>query len=357
MSRDRVPELDLLRFTAAAAVVAFHLSALLPGDTGVQRVIQAVGRFGFMGVPLFFMISGFVILWTAFNRGPGKFVLARLCRLYPSYWVCVLITSGVLGLAGGAPSWRQIGANLTMFQHLFGFESIDGVYWTLFIELKFYGLVFVLLACRQLMRIERWLVVWLALTAVSLAIAMKHPGPVGRLDTLVFEGNAAYFAFGCYAYLIRAQGPGRTRWIGFGVSAVLSVCAAIRAHAHESASDNWTRLAIVIAIVVAACAALLAIATSRWRLPESPVWYWLGSLTYPLYLLHAVAGETLYRMLPGTWGPGTRIAVALAAVLTVVTLLAVSIEQRGCTALYRWLVAMGRSKPVVATERPTTSAV
>ena len=142
MSRGRVPELDLLRFTAAATVVVFHFYVLLPGNTTFEQAISAVSRFGFLGVPLFFMISGFVILWTAFNRTPGRFVLARLCRLYPSYWVCVLITSGVLAWAGGAPSWRQLVTNLTMFQHFFGFDSIDQVYWTLYVELKFYALVF-----------------------------------------------------------------------------------------------------------------------------------------------------------------------------------------------------------------------
>src|ERR1700682_5675077 len=101
------------------------------------------------------MISGFVILWTAFNRSPGQFVLARLCRLYPSYWICVVITSGVLVMAGETLSWGRLAANLTMFQHWFGLQSIDQVYWTLFVELKFYGLVFILMVCRQLPRIER----------------------------------------------------------------------------------------------------------------------------------------------------------------------------------------------------------
>lgn len=342
MSRSRIPELDLLRFTAAAAVLVFHFYVLLPGDTGVQRAIAAAARFGFLGVPLFFMISGFVILWTAFNRSPGEFVLARLCRLYPSYWICVLITSAVLALAGGPPSWGQIVTNLTMFHHLFGFDSIDEVYWTLFIELKFYGLVFILLACRQLPRMERWLRVWLALSAVSLLVGLRHHGAVRGLDTVVFEGDAAFFAFGCYAYLIRTQGGAPGRWIGFGVSAVLGVCAALKTQSHYTFSSDWATLATVVMVMVAACAALLAVATRTWSLPSTSLWYWLGSLTYPLYLLHAMAGKALYGMLPASWGLWPRMAVALAAVVAVATLLAVGIEQRGCNALYRYLTGMRR---------------
>jgi len=371
MSRSRIPELDLLRFTAAAAVVAFHFYVLLPGETSAQQVISAVSRFGFMGVPLFFMISGFVILWTAFNRTAGQFVLARLCRLYPSYWVCVLITSAVLGLAGGAPPWRQIAANLTMFHHLFGYESIDEVYWTLFIELKFYGLIFILLLFRQLPRIERWLLLWLGLSAVSLLIGLERHSATPGLDTLVFEGDAAYFAFGCYAYLLRTQGSSTWRWTGFGVSALLSVCAALKTQSHYTASNDWITLTVVAGIVVATCVALFTVATRRWSLPETALWYWLGSLTYPLYLLHAMAGKAFYGMLPMSWGLWTRIGVALAAVFAVVTPLAVGIEQHGCNALYRWLSGTGRhrSRAVsdgeqtrsprdpAAADRPTTSAV
>jgi peptidoglycan/LPS O-acetylase OafA/YrhL len=353
----RVPELDLLRFGAAAAVLAFHFYVLLPGDTGAQRAIAAGAQFGFLGVPLFFMISGFVILWTAFNRSPGEFVLARLCRLYPSYWVCVLITSGVLALAQGAPPWQQVVTNLTMFHHLFGWDSIDEVYWTLFIELKFYGLVFILLACRQLPRIERWMALWLVLSAVSLLLGLERHGPLRGLDTVVFEGDAAYFALGCYAYLIRTAGPTSGRWIGFVASAVLSVGAALRTQSHYTSSHDTATLCIVAVLTLAACVALLAVATRKWTLPATPLWYWLGSLTYPLYLLHAMAGKALFEMLPAVWGLWTRIAVTLVAVFAVVTVLAITIEQRGCAALYKWLRGFGRRPPQAAADRPTTSAV
>jgi peptidoglycan/LPS O-acetylase OafA/YrhL len=354
----RVPELDLLRFSAAAAVLVFHFYVLLPGDTPAQRAIAAGGQFGFLGVPLFFMISGFVILWTAFNRSPGEFVLARLCRLYPSYWVCVLITSGVLALSEGAPPWQQVLTNLTMFHHLFGWDSIDEVYWTLFIELKFYGLVFVLLLLRQLPRIERWMALWLLLSAVSLALGLERHTALRGLDTVVFEGDAAYFALGCYAYLIRTAGPTTGRWTGFAVSSVLSVCAALRTQSHYTSSNDWVTLCVVAGLTLAACVALLAVATRKWNLPTTRLWYWLGSLTYPLYLLHAMAGKALFGMLPGAWGLWTRIVVTLAAVFAVVTLLAATIEQRGCAALYKWLRGFGRRPPgEAAADRPTTSAV
>jgi peptidoglycan/LPS O-acetylase OafA/YrhL len=346
---DRVPELDLLRFGAAVSVVVFHfyVFVLRPGHWASGRDLMSLARFGFMGVLLFFMISGFVILWTAFDKSPGEFVLARLCRLYPSYWICVLITSVVSALAGEPLPRTMIAANLTMLQQPLGFGSVDQVYWTLLVELKFYGLVLALVISRQLRRIELWLAGWIALSAVSLAAAHGYVGAIPRLDTVVFEGNAAFFTSGCYAYLIRTHGSSRGRWIGFSVSAVVSVFAAFRMQYPYTQANDATTLAAVAGLIAIAHAAFAAIALRLWSLPASPIWYWLGSLTYPLYLLHSNAGTLLYGLLPPAWGIWPRIAVALASVLAVTTLLAISIEQRGCRALYRLLSGLVRTTPPV----------
>ena len=338
----RVPELDLLRFCAAASVLLFHFDILMPRRAGFEQALHALDQFGFLGVPLFFMISGFVILWTAYNKSPREFVLARFSRLYPSYWVCVLVTSGVLALAGSPVPWKAIFANLTMVQHLFGFRSVDPVYWTLFVELKFYGLVLLLFLCGQRDRIERWLPVWLVLSAASLGAALWRTTPVPGLDTVVFEGSAAYFATGCYAYLIRMRGPSPGRWVGFGLGALLSVLAAMKFQHQYTYVYDWRTLLAVESLMLVALGAVLAIATRRWNLSGSRLWYWLGSLTYPLYLLHAIAGKTLYSLLPETWSVWSRITVALSAVLCVALLLAYSIEQHGCHAFYRRLSAIGR---------------
>jgi len=351
---DRVPELDLLRFSAAASVLLFHFHVLLPADAAGQHAVASVARLGFMGVPLFFMISGFVILWTAFNKSPRDFVLARLTRLYPTYWICVLITSAVLIALGATIPWKMIVANLTMVQHLFGYPSVDQVYWTLFVELKFYGLVLALLLCRQIKHVESWLACWLGLSILSLVASHWHNGPITGLDTVVFEGSAAYFASGCYAYLIRTHGPSLQRWTGFGISALASVFAALRMQFHYTQSNDVQTLAAVVSIIIAAHAIFAAVALRLWKLPPSPIWYWLGSLTYPLYLLHAMAGTELARALPAGWGAWGRIGVTLVAVFAVTTLLAVTIEQRGCNALYRFLSNPVRRAPSTPVGVPST---
>ena len=86
MERDRIPELDLLRFVAAVSVVLFHATHWPSSQSNLLAQIAVYGAFG---VPLFFMISGFVILMTAQNRGGIEFINSRIARLYPSFWIAV----------------------------------------------------------------------------------------------------------------------------------------------------------------------------------------------------------------------------------------------------------------------------
>ena len=74
---ERLPALDLLRFFAAAAVMVYHYTYYFAESGGPElSALEAVTRHGYLGVELFFMISGFVILWSASNRTAKKFVRA-----------------------------------------------------------------------------------------------------------------------------------------------------------------------------------------------------------------------------------------------------------------------------------------
>src|SRR5690625_4174458 len=104
--------------------------------------------YGAVGPELFFIISGFVILMTAWGRSARYYVASRVSRIFPAYWAAVLLT-GLL-LLEVWPSGKNIGVgqwllNLTMVQDLFDVRHIDSVYWTLWVELRFYLLILVLL--------------------------------------------------------------------------------------------------------------------------------------------------------------------------------------------------------------------
>src|SRR3569833_4223108 len=108
----RLRELDVLRFVAAAAVMLHHFTGVpapeWPGGSARRSFpeLGPVTRYGFLGVELFFLISGFVILLSAWGRKPGDFVVSRIVRLFPAYWVGVLLSLGAY-LAFG--SWVSFG--------------------------------------------------------------------------------------------------------------------------------------------------------------------------------------------------------------------------------------------------------
>ena len=172
MERDRIPELDLLRFMAAAGVVLFH-AMNWPAH---PVAFNAVSTYGSLGVTLFFMISGFVILMTAQHRSGIEFVTSRIARLYPSFWIGVLLSTLALTfLAHEPPSPAVIAANLTMQPHAVDQPYLDQVYWTLVVEMKFYALIWLVIVTKQMKRVETLLTLWLGMAALA-AFVTFPPG-------------------------------------------------------------------------------------------------------------------------------------------------------------------------------------
>src|ERR1700749_160316 len=79
-------EIDLLRFVCALLVVFTHFLLPLGGYEG-----WASG--GTAGVEVFFIISGFIIPYTAEYRTPFAFVRSRVVRLIPGVWICATLRS------------------------------------------------------------------------------------------------------------------------------------------------------------------------------------------------------------------------------------------------------------------------
>src|SRR5438270_12403196 len=93
-------------------------------------LLSQIFQYGYLGVHVFFILSGFVILLTAYEKNALGFALARFIRLYPAYWICVTLTAFALVLAGDQQhlSLRQYFANLTMVHGYFGIRDVSGVY-------------------------------------------------------------------------------------------------------------------------------------------------------------------------------------------------------------------------------------
>ena len=88
----KVPGLDVVRFGTALLVMMFHLCYWRNGRVAPDSdAFNATWWFGWVGVEIFFTISGFVIAFSAQNSEPKKFALSRLVRIVPMVWICASI--------------------------------------------------------------------------------------------------------------------------------------------------------------------------------------------------------------------------------------------------------------------------
>jgi peptidoglycan/LPS O-acetylase OafA/YrhL len=316
----RLGGLDLLRLLAALAVVAFHYLYAGP-QRGVTHLaypeLADVARYGFLGVQMFFVISGFVIAASVAGRSAGQFAVARAARLYPAHLVCMTLTAAVVaGLGAGAYhlSLAQWLANLTMVAPALGQPFMDGAYWSIVVELTFYGWVAALIWCGVLERRLLMIVaVWLALSAINEAALGSK-----LVRLLLISEHAPLFASGMVLHRLWSGDRRAVVWLTGVVAVVLGGMHGQSAIAYFDAVYNERLSAATLCVLHIGIhvAFVLALAASQ-RLPASPLVLGLGGLTYPLYLLHQHAGHTLIARIEPIAGRWAALGVVVALVLAV----------------------------------------
>lgn len=279
--------LDITRFGAAMSVVLYHYSDSLSSDN--SSFFSIASQFGYLGVPLFFIISGFVISASAMHRSGLAFAVSRFVRLYPAYWASIIITLSVVYVTKGeTESLRTFVANLTMLNDYVGIKDIDGVYWTLKVELKFYACVFLLIAFGAYKHYRIWLPAWLLLT-VSYVIS----GQPFFMSWFINPHYSCYFIAGAAFYFIWRDGLTRLMATVLGGSLILSLAKAYQQVSGFISEPSSIERTIAAVIVFGMFLLFAAMTSGVLRLQERPTYLALGALTYPLYLLHARAGKAL----------------------------------------------------------------
>ncbi|MCP9450710.1 MAG: acyltransferase [Nitrospira sp.] len=298
MTNARVYEIDLLRFLAALAVMLFHYSyrGHAADDLTVMSypALAPVFKYGYLGVELFFMISGFVILMTAANRNLGEFAIARIVRLYPAFWTCCTITF-VVTLAIGEPphsaSLVRYLANMTMLSGFLGIVSIDGAYWSLFIELQFYLLAALLVSGRRIHQAEPFLWLWLLASA---AIAIH---PVRVLSFLLIAEYSAFFIAGAACFLIRSNGLSLPRAALIACSWGLALFQSMQKLRSFERHFNTTFDIFVVEGMITLFFIVMVLIALRWTtFAGRKEWVVLGAISYPLYLLHQNVGYMVFNV-------------------------------------------------------------
>ncbi|GAN00086.1 membrane protein [alpha proteobacterium U9-1i] len=326
--RDHLYTLDVLRFCAAFAVMVFHLCfynwasndasvAIMFADAARFEALAPFTWFGWVGVEVFFVISGFVIANSAHGAAPITFLKGRVLRLYPAVWVCAVVSLAAWLLIAHLPLVDQVDDFVRTITLWISGPWIDGVYWSLAVEIVFYALVFWVLVARRIVSLAA--IPWF-LTALSVAhelffgvlrdftmslLGERLFGWMEWRHELFLMHHGAFFAIGVWLWMLSRGSKNAVRFAGLSVAFGAGLVEIVnRAQAmpnevaYAGAMPAWAPVLVWLIGVALVIAAALR-----------PLWFKvshpgaqralkrIGLMTYPLFLVHSAAGAGLLRVL------------------------------------------------------------
>jgi len=318
---DRLPGLDLLRCIAIFWVMLFH--SFLVGGLGPEW--SWLSRPGWMGVDLFFVLSGFLIgtqVLAPLARGErisyGDFYLRRAFRILPAYWAVLLLYAAWPAFRespGMEPPWKFLtfimNVNIDYNSHM-AFSHA----WSLCIEEHFYWM-FPLMAALLMRRPAAWKFVLLSAVivlggiALRAAIWMADTAADAKIDRNWFIEDLYY--------------PTWNRLDGLFCGVALAVWKTMRPRSWESSrrysnvillaglvllvlavfltegrtgfvanTVGWPVLSLAFGLLVFAGAGRDSI-IGRWKVPGAA---WIAAISYSLYLVH----KAIYHLVKVHWG-------------------------------------------------------
>jgi len=344
--------LDGLRALAAMAVIGYHLQFLV---RSAHTPLAAVGSVGWVGVDLFFAISGF-ILFLPFARAyvegttvaTRPFYVRRARRILPGYWfnLAVLVVLVAPGWLASAKGWLTIVADATFTAGYVGATSVNSVYWSLYCEVAFY-LALPLLARAFVGRRWRWgLPAVIAMAVAFRAVVVLGSSGVSRHFLLVmqFPGVLDQFAFGMVGALVWSRWERRDQsvspWVlrGLVVGGLVGAMSVVVVIHHVIGLANfWSARGPAAPLPLLTMRPLLSLfftmvivgvclqgSILRTALEQRQVRF-LGLVSFGLYLWHVPVIRWLEPVLSST-GAGTSSYVFAGLVVVIVTTLVAALS-------------------------------
>lgn len=268
-ARHHFGAIQSLRAIAAALVVFQHVTYYVVTSMGVDFSPYLEIDYGRLGVSLFFVISGFVMI-GCLNQG-NKFLLNRALRIYPAFWAAIGL-SGLL-LLNSTLDWRFDWKSTTLIPTTDGNGSYRIPYWTLMFEVAFYGVIYLWIVAGGKRNSIKYLCVgWLAvIVAVNkyVAVPIMLPGAL-----VLFSYYNIYFIFGMLIGLYHED-----------LIKVPSVALALVGVGGWAVGENNSLLAPIAGNVIMAVSFASTVCLSL-RVLKIKWLEALGNLSYGVYLLH-----------------------------------------------------------------------
>lgn len=348
MARNHIAGIDLIRLFAAVAVMVFHLSWGNP-------LLGNVAPWGWVGVEIFFVISGLVIGQSALHSTPSRFLQSRFFRLVPTAVICALIARiGLLMIPAQAYAERgiwvfpEINAFVGSLLLVYPVHSASA-YWTLPIEISFYAAIFAFLLARKMAYLDRFFHMMVLVSAAYMHVLLFSLFKAPSLEWLDFGfglknmllvRHMPFFMLGYFIYRFCVLGEQPSAKSSAFLVFCLYLCTleiGIRSFqlvpAYHFVTGFGPLAAMAIAVFLLAVYFLFKAATGQWRVTSDgqagQMIRFAGLITYPVYLLHEVIGGAVLYLAELAGLPDT---VGLVLAIPVVGLLAI-----GVVHAERWL--------------------
>lgn len=197
----RFDGIQILRAIAANAVVLRHVQAIEQKFTQGQGFLPEWFEWlGVLGVDVFFVISGFVIIKAATRENWREFIFARITRIYPTYWVYTTI---FVAIYFAVPSSMSDRSGVSLIGSYLLWPTNGGTFlavgWTLIHEMYFYLVVTAMLAIRAP---AAWmLLAW----GVVIALSPLVVNPNNQIEYVVFNPLTFLFILGGFLGLLKTS--------------------------------------------------------------------------------------------------------------------------------------------------------
>lgn len=281
--------LQYLRAIAAFLVVIWHASYHLWAVRGDNVMLaKTPGLSGAFGVTLFFVISGYLMATLAVRSSPGQFLIHRVIRIYPIYWIVVIsfiIINAALGFG------YKIDPLALALMPGDGRTYPLGVEWTLPFELSFYFVIFVVMLLRATRFIPVIGLVWaLAILALLQLMPGLQQGQFPRLSHVLISEWTLPFALGM---LIPAA-------LKRNIKSTLSLPAGALLVGVALHAQNYANFILPIACLCLVHWSVVPRGTDDAKNEIRPLTK-LGDWSYALYLCHVPVMLWIFRLAPASW--------------------------------------------------------
>jgi peptidoglycan/LPS O-acetylase OafA/YrhL len=365
----RLVGIDLIRLFAAWSVVVYHLGFLawaVPQSTG-GRILQGAAAFpelapyvwwgGVAGVDVFFLLSGFVIAFTASRSSASRFLQNRFLRLFPAALVCSTISFFIVVGYGSTPPDFPMWLRSAVLWPVGSW--IDFAYWTLGVEMAFYAVIFVALLAAGKRMVEPAVIAIGSLSAASWLwrLTIGDGFSLSRFNELALLDHGVLFASGAASWFGWRHGwkPHRIALVAvFAIIGAASIEATQDFHLDNLKLDQVAAVTSAVwlsSLALVICAATFDRSISAACNHRATVVIRVLSLsTYPLYLLHQTAGNVATRLAVEA-GAHRFLALALALVFCLALSTAITLTAE------RWLRSAMRSivRRTAQARRPCSS--